>query len=80
MQTFYIYWGLLVQQRKTWCKIQNKKKSKPELEGEEVGEEGVEGDDGDAGDDVLDMTGGIVFVAIESEVKIIKIELQKVLF
>ena len=40
----------------------------------------MEGDDGDAGDDVLDMTGGIVFVAIESEFKIIKIELQKVLF
>ena len=40
----------------------------------------MEGDEGDAGDDVLDMTGGIVFVAIESEVKIIKIELQKVLF
>ena len=57
-----------------------KNKFKPELEGEEVGEEGVEGDDGDAGDDVLDMTGGIVSVAIESEVKIIKIELQKVLF
>ena len=54
-----------------------KNKFKPELEGEEVGEEGVEGDEGD---DVLDMTGGIVFVAIESEVKIIKIELQKVLF
>ena len=40
----------------------------------------MEGDEGDEGDDVLDMTGGIVFVAIESEVKIIKIELQKVLF
>jgi len=38
-----------------------------ELEGEEVGEEGVEGDEGDEGDDVLDMTGGIVFVAIESQ-------------
>ena len=38
----------------------------------------MEGDEGDEGDDELDMTGGIVFVAIESEVKIIKIELQKV--
>ena len=27
-----------------------KNKFKPELEGEEVGEEGVEGDDGDEGD------------------------------